>query len=123
MWLLLAERPGWQHWPAPVKCCPTVWGCQCRCIIPYTHQPLPTPSGASLCSYGFVRYGSVAEAQAAIGSLDGTSVLGHTLQVKFADADAGERRRSIPRCRAPAGRPVGTVCWAQLVPSDLHSTR
>lgn len=43
------------------------------------------------CSYGFVRYGSVGEAHAAIGSLDGTSVLGHTLQVKFADADAGER--------------------------------
>ncbi|EFN52635.1 hypothetical protein CHLNCDRAFT_26531, partial [Chlorella variabilis] len=41
--------------------------------------------------YGFVRYGSVGEAQAAISTLDGTSVLGHTLQVKFADADAGAR--------------------------------
>ena len=34
-------------------------------------------------------YGNPSEAQAAIGTLDGTSVLGHTLQVKFADADAG----------------------------------
>jgi hypothetical protein len=38
-----------------------------------------------------VRYGGVGEAQAAISTLDGTSVLGHTLQVKFADADAGEQ--------------------------------
>ena len=47
------------------------------------------PVRRTACSYGFVRYGSVGEAHAAISTLDGTSVLGHTLQVKFADADAG----------------------------------
>ena len=44
-----------------------------------------------------MRYGNVGEAHAAISTLDGTSVLGHTLQVKFADADAGEEKaRSSP---------------------------
>lgn len=60
--------------------------------------PLPVliPRRAATCSYGFVRYGNVSEAQAAIGTLDGTSVLGHTLQVKFADADAGEAAVPLP---------------------------
>lgn len=64
------------------------------CLCTVQARTGPCAFCAPLCSYGFVRYGSVAEAQAAIGSLDGTSVLGHTLQVKFADADAGERARS-----------------------------
>ena len=54
----------------------------------------PPPRSCPSSRYGFVRYGSVTEAQAAIGTLDGTSVLGHTLQVKFADADAGAGARS-----------------------------
>jgi hypothetical protein len=53
-------------------------------------------SCSSLCRYGFVRYGTVAEAQAAIAMLDGTSVLGHSLQVKFADADAGAAQVLVP---------------------------
>lgn len=39
--------------------------------------------------YGFVRFQSIPEAQAAIQALDGSSLLGHVLQVKLADSDAG----------------------------------
>lgn len=63
--------------------------------------------------YGFVRYGSVAEAQAAIGSLDGTSVLGHTLQVKFADADAGP-----PTMPAPSGLTPSDSCYVKHLPAS-----
>ena len=65
------------------------------------------------CRYGFVRYGSVGEAQAAISTLDGTSVLGHTLQVKFADADAGERDRG--RGQRPPWAP-SLLCGAGRLP-------
>lgn len=39
--------------------------------------------------YGFVRFQKYEDAQAAINALDGTAVQNQTLQVKFADADAG----------------------------------
>ncbi|PSC71712.1 voltage-gated ion channel superfamily isoform A [Micractinium conductrix] len=63
--------------------------------------------------YGFVRYGSVTEAQAAIGTLDGTSVLGHTLQVKFADADAGP-----PTMPAPSGLTPSDSCYVKHLPAS-----
>lgn len=73
-------------------------------------RPRRTP-----CSYGFVRYASIGEAQAAIAALDGTSVLGHTLQVKFADADAGARGRLARRDR------VGRCVYRSAVELWYHA--
>ena len=57
-----------------------------------------------VCSrrYGFVRFADANEANAAIIALDGTSVLGHTLQVKFADADAGPPSTGTPTGLTPS---------------------
>lgn len=63
--------------------------------------------------YGFVRYASIGEAQAAIAALDGTSVLGHTLQVKFADADAGP-----PTIPAPSGLTPSDSCYVKHLPAS-----
>ncbi|KAI3430894.1 hypothetical protein D9Q98_009303 [Chlorella vulgaris] len=63
--------------------------------------------------YGFVRYGGVGEAQAAISTLDGTSVLGHTLQVKFADADAGPPTMPVPSGLSPAD-----TCYIKHLPAS-----
>ncbi len=48
-----------------------------------------------------MRFRSVIEAQAAIKSLHGKVLLGHTLQCKFADADAGPPVASIPSGLTP----------------------
>eukprot|EP00887_Chlorella_sp_A99_P007204 scaffold2.g7204.t1 len=62
--------------------------------------------------YGFVRFSSVAEAQSAIASLDGNAVLGHTLQVKFADADAGP-----PSTAVPSGLTPSDSCYVKHLPA------
>lgn len=67
---------------------------------------------AAPCRYGFVRYQDAAEAQSAINALDGTSVLGHTLQVKFADADAGP-----PTSGAPSGLTPSDSCYVKHLPA------
>jgi hypothetical protein len=59
-----------------------------------------------------VRYQDAAEAQSAINALDGTSVLGHTLQVKFADADAGP-----PTSGAPSGLTPSDSCYVKHLPA------
>lgn len=62
--------------------------------------------------YGFVRFGNVAEAQSAIAGLDGNTVLGHTLQVKFADADAGP-----PSTAMPSGLTPSDSCYVKHLPA------
>lgn len=61
-----------------------------------------------------MRFGSVAEAHAAIAVLDGSSVLGHTLQVKFADADAGP-----PSTAVPSGLTPGDSIYCKHLPSTF----
>lgn len=63
--------------------------------------------------YGFVRFQESSEAQAAINSLDGTTVLGHTLQVKFADADAGP-----PSAGSASGLTPSDSCYAKHLPAN-----
>ena len=65
------------------------------------------------CRYGFVRFSHVQDAQAAISSLDGTTVLGHKLQVKFADADAGP-----PAAASPSGLTPSDSCYAKHLPAS-----
>ncbi|KFM26428.1 ELAV-like protein 2 [Auxenochlorella protothecoides] len=55
--------------------------------------------------YGFVRFQSFEDAQAAINALDATTTHGQTLQVKFADADAGP----------PAASPVSGLTPSESV--------
>jgi RNA recognition motif-containing protein len=66
----------------------------------------------SFCRYGFVRYQDPGEANAAIAALDGTSVLGHTLQVKFADADAGP-----PSSGTSSGLTPSDSCYVKHLPA------
>ena len=76
---------------------------------PVIDPPLPLPRRR----YGFVRFCNVGEAQAAITALDGTTVLGHTLQVKFADADAGP-----PSSAAPSGLTPSDSCYVKHLPAS-----
>lgn len=63
--------------------------------------------------YGFVRYVTVGEAEACIQGLDGTiAALGHTLQVKFADADAGP-----PSVGTASGHTRSDSCYARQLPA------
>ena len=64
------------------------------------------------CRYGFVRFQDAGEANAAIHALDGSSVLGHTLQVKFADADAGP-----PSSGTPSGLTPSDSCYVKHLPA------
>lgn len=67
--------------------------------------------------YGFVRFHSVSDAQVAIQSLDGVTILGHTLQVKPADSDAGP-----PTTNSASGlTPSDSVYIKHLPPS--HSAQ
>lgn len=60
-----------------------------------------------------MRFASVTDAQTAIAALDGTTVLGHKLQVKFADADAGP-----PAAAAPSGLTPSDSCYAKHLPAS-----
>lgn len=83
-------------------------------LVDLSHgQPLTPPPAPPRCSYGFVRYSSVSDAQMAIAALDGTTVLGHKLQVKFADADAGP-----PAAAAPSGLTPSDSCYAKHLPAN-----
>jgi hypothetical protein len=63
--------------------------------------------------YGFVRYATVGEAEACIQGLDGTiAALGHTLQVKFADADAGP-----PSVGIASGHTRSDSCYVRQLPA------
>lgn len=64
------------------------------------------------CRYGFVRFQDVSEAQTAINSLNGTTILGQLLQVKFADADAG------PPMSSSSGTTPSDSCYVKHLP--LH---
>jgi RNA recognition motif-containing protein len=70
-------------------------------------------SFSSYRRYGFVRFQDVNEAQAAILALDGTCILGHTLQVKFADADAGP-----PTSISSSGLTPSDSCYAKHLPAS-----
>jgi RNA recognition motif-containing protein len=67
--------------------------------------------------YGFVRFQTVSDAQLAIQSLDGVTILGHTLQIKPADSDAGP-----PTTNSASGlTPSDSVYIKHLPPS--HSAQ
>lgn len=81
--------------------------CCCACLLTLFYFLL-----FYLYSYGFVRYQEPGEANAAIAALDGTSVLGHTLQVKFADADAGP-----PSSGTSSGLTPSDSCYVKHLPA------
>lgn len=60
-----------------------------------------------------MRYSYIQDAQTAIQALDGTTVLGHKLQVKFADADAGP-----PAAASPSGLTPSDSCYAKHLPAS-----
>ena len=63
--------------------------------------------------YGFVRFKDPESAQAAINGLNGAKLLGHVLQVKFADADAG------PPCSgSSSGLTPCDSCYVKNLPTS-----
>jgi RNA recognition motif-containing protein len=76
--------------------------------------PLPTSFPHR---YGFVRFQDVGDAQSAIATLDGTAILGHTLQVKFADADAGP-----PASSSSSGLIPSDSCYVKHLPASFGVT-
>ena len=66
--------------------------------------------------YGFVRYEDPGCAEEAILRLNGAMVMGHTLQVKFADSDAGP-----PSSSNSSGQTPCDTCYVKHIPSTYQS--
>ena len=63
------------------------------------------------CRYAFVRLQHLDKAHAAIAALHGKMVMGHMLQVKFADADAGP-----PLTMLSSGQTPSDSCYVKHLP-------
>lgn len=66
--------------------------------------------------YGFVRYQDAGCAEEAILRLNGAMIMGHTLQVKFADSDAGP-----PSSSNSSGQTPCDTCYVKHIPSTYRS--